>query len=600
MSRLMDSLARLEYRGYDSAGVVLVQESGELWRQREADGTKSLVKLRRAQPPRSVCGGLGHTRWATHGPPTVGNAHPHLDCRGRLAVVHNGTVENYRELAAGLIERGHNMVSETDSEILAHLVEEELANSADDLLGALRRALTGVRGSYAVAVMSADHPGEIAAARLSSPLLVGRAGGVAMLASDPTAMVGLTRSMISVEDGEAVRLSGDALEVIGPDGQMTTGTELVVDWDIEEAEKGGYPDFMAKEIHEQPGALRVSLGDRIDRSGVVRLDELRLDPGELARVNKVFVVGCGSSYHAGLVAKYAIEHWARLPVEIDVASEFRYRDPVVDPATLVVTVSQSGETLDTLQAQREASRFGAKVMAVTNVVGSSMAREADAVLFTRSGPEIGVASTKTTLAQVAVLELVALYLAEQRLALYPSEVATIVRAMQALPDDLERLLSREAEVAAVAHSVSDARDFFFLGRHVGFPIALEGALKLKEIAYKRAEGYPAGELKHGPIALIEPGTVVVVVATRGRLHEKIMANVAEVKARGARVIALATDGDEVTAREADQVLWVPEAAELLTPLLALVPMQLFAYHLARSLGNEVDRPRNLAKTVTVE
>ncbi len=522
-----------------------------------------------------------------------------MDCTGRLAIVHNGIIENYLELGEGLAEKGHELVTETDTEVLAHLIEEEL-NRGGSLVEAVRNCLKRVRGAFSVAVLHADEPGLIVAARRTTPLVVGRADGESLVASDIPAILGRTRDLLTLEDEQLAEIRPGEVRVTGPDGRAVEPTAVRVEWDLEAAEKAGYDDFMLKEMHEQPRAVADTLLGRVLPGGSLHLDEVRLSDDELRQVDKVFVVACGSSYHAGLVARHALEHWARLPVEVDIASEFRYRDPILDSSTLVVGVSQSGETVDTLQAMREAKRWDAKVLVISNVVDSSMAREADAVLYTHAGPEVCVASTKTHLAQIVAMEILALYLAQLRGTVYPEEAREIFSALGRLPDLVETCLRRSEDVAGVARRYVGIRDFFFLGRHVGFPVALEGALKLKEISYLRAEGYPAGELKHGPIALIEPGTVVVGVATRTLLWEKMMANVSEVKARGASVVLVANDGDEETAAQADHVLWVPHSNPLFAPVVDVVPLQLFAHAVAKALGTDVDRPRNLAKTVTVE
>jgi glutamine---fructose-6-phosphate transaminase (isomerizing) len=603
---LLDGLERLEYRGYDSAGVV-VQSGGELWRARVANGTQSLQDLRRVADgaPRPAAAGIGHTRWATHGHPTEQNAHPHLDCSGRVAVVHNGIIENYRELSAKLQAGGHQFSSDTDTEVFAHMVEDELSAGAS-LAEAVRATLRHIRGAFAVAVVCAGEPGTVVAARRVSPLVVGLAGAdgkqEAYVASDIAAILGRTRRLWTLEDDQVVELRPGTMRVTTLAGKTVDPEQqaLSVDWDLEAAEKGGFDDFMSKEMHEQPRAVGDTLLGRLLPEGTFALDEMRITPDDLRQVERVVIVGCGSSYHAGLVGKYAMEHWARLSTEVDIASELRYRDPVLDERTLVVGVSQSGETIDTLQALPEARRWGAKVLVVSNVVDSSMAREADGVLYTHAGPEIGVASTKTHLAQMAALEVLALYLAQLRDLLSPADARLLFADLTALPVLVSTALGRDEEVARVARRFASTRDFFFLGRHVGLPVALEGALKLKEIAYVRAEGYPAGELKHGPIALIEPGTVVVAVATRTPLWEKIMANVEEVRTRGATVVLVANDGHEEAAAHADEVLWVPETHPLFAPIVDVVPLQQFAYHVAKVKGLDVDRPRNLAKTVTVE
>ncbi|HUI05303.1 MAG TPA: glutamine--fructose-6-phosphate transaminase (isomerizing) [Acidimicrobiales bacterium] len=601
---LLEGLARLEYRGYDSAGVALQSPEG-LWRARAAQGTRSLDDLRKmvAEGPPAVTAGIGHTRWATHGHPTEENAHPILDCTGSVGVVHNGIIENFRELAQQLRAEGHTFTSDTDTEVVCHLVERELSSGAS-LADAVRSALRAMRGAFALAVVCASEPGTIVAGRRVSPLIVGLGDkhGEGLLASDIPALLGKTRRFFVLDDDQVVELRPGSIRVTTLHGKEVEPEELRVDWDLEAAEKGGFPDFMGKEIHEQPRAIADTLLGRLLPDATVALDEMRITDDELRRVSKVFVVACGTSYHAGMVAKYAIERLARLPTETDIASEFRYRDPVLDDRTLVVGVSQSGETIDTLQAMREARHYGARIMVISNVVDSSMAREADGVLYTRAGPEIGVAATKTHLTQVVALELVALYLAQLRGLTSPDQARDLFAHLGQLPALVEDALSpeRDAAVADVAATFTATRDFFFIGRHLGFPVALEGALKLKEISYVRAEGYPAGELKHGPIALIVPGTVVVGVATRTPLWEKVMGNVAEVRSRGATVVLVANDGDDETAAQADHVLWVPRTDPLFAPVVDVVPLQLFAYHVARLRGHDVDRPRNLAKTVTVE
>jgi len=559
-----------------------------------------LVK-RTEDAPSGPTTGIGHTRWATHGRPSEANAHPHVDCTGQLALVHNGIIENHLELSDELVLAGHHLESDTDTEVLAHLIESELGTHPEaGLVGAVRETLRRVRGYFAIAVIHSGEPDLIVAARRVSPLVMGLTETEAMLASDIPALLGRTRSFLLLEDDQIAELRPGSIRVTTLDGTEVIPPLRTVDYDLDAARKDGYPDYMSKEMHEQPMAVANTLLDRLLPDGTLALDEVRISDDELRSIDKVFIVACGSSYHAGLMAKYAIEHWARLPVEIDISSEFRYRDPVLDSRTLVIGVSQSGETVDTLQALREARRWNAKVLVISNVVDSSMTREADAVLYTRAGPEIGVASTKTHLAQITALEILALYLAQTRGTLYPHEAREFLDAMGALPDKVETALERAADVEVVATAYRASPSFIFLGRHVGYPVALEGALKLKELSYLWAEGFPAGELKHGPIAVVEPGTVVIGVATRTHLWEKMMANVAEVKSRGATVVLVANDGDEETERQADAVLWVPETHQLFSPIVDVVPLQLFAYSMARLHGLDVDRPRNLAKVVTVE
>jgi glucosamine--fructose-6-phosphate aminotransferase (isomerizing) len=609
---LLGALHQLEYRGYDSAGIAMVVDGTEgsdgavgsgasVWRARAAGGTNSVSKLAElaVDAPTGHAAAIGHTRWATHGGPTVENAHPHVDCTGRLALIHNGIIENHAELRTELEAGGHTLTSATDTEVMAHLIEQGMAGGAT-LAEATRSMLRRVRGAFSIAVVSADEPDTIVAARRLTPLVLGLRDGVALLASDIPALIGHTREVYALADDELAVLTPGSLVVTTLDGAPVEPQKLTITWDVEAAQKGGYEDFMSKEINEQPQAVADTLLDRRGSGGELMLDEMRLSAADLRSIDKVFIVACGSSYHAALVAKYAIEHWVKLPTEVDIASEFRYRDPVLNERTLCVGVSQSGETLDTSEAMREAARLGAKVLVVTNVVDSSMARAADGVLYTRAGPEIGVASTKCHLAQIVALEVLGLYLAQLLGTRPASEINEILNAMEALPDLVTEALGRAGDVDDVAAKLTDARDFFFLGRHVGFPVALEGALKLKELAYLRAEGYPAGELKHGPIALIEPGTVVVGIATRNPLWEKMLSNIAEVRSRGATVVLLADDGDEESAAAADHVLWVPPTSPLLSPVVGVVPLQQLAYRLARLHGHDPDRPRNLAKTVTVE
>ena len=597
---LLGALHQLEYRGYDSAGIAMVVDDG-IWRARAGGGTTSVARLGElaADAPRGHSAALGHTRWATHGSPTEENAHPHLDCTGRLALIHNGIIENHAELRAELVSSGHTFASVTDTEVMAHLIEAAMAEGAS-LVEATRSMLGRVRGAYSVAVVHADDPDTIVASRHSTPLVLGLDDGVTLLASDIPALIGHAREFFALRDDEVAVLRPGSLEVSALDGTPVTAERLTITWDIEAAQKGGYEDFMSKEMHEQADAVADTLLDRRGPGGELILDEMRLGADELRDIDKVFIVACGSSYHAALVAKYAIEHWVKVPAEVDIASEFRYRDPVLNERTLCVGVSQSGETLDTAEAMREAGRLGARVLVVSNVVGSSMARAADGVLYTRAGPEIGVASTKCHLAQIVALEVLGLYLAQVFGTQPVEKVNEILNAMETLPGLVGEALGRADDVDDVASKLTDARDFFFLGRHVGYPVALEGALKLKEIAYLRAEGYPAGELKHGPIALIEPGAVVVGIATRNPLWEKMLSNIAEVRSRGATVVLVADDGDEESAAAADHVLWVPPTDPLISPVVGVVPLQQLAYRLARLHGHDPDRPRNLAKTVTVE
>jgi glucosamine--fructose-6-phosphate aminotransferase (isomerizing) len=600
LETLLQGLARLEYRGYDSAGIALVRP-GQTWRARCASGTESVAALRVEceDAPTGFRSGIGHTRWATHGAPEAQNAHPHLDCSGAIAIIHNGIIENHTELRGQLEAKGHIFSSVTDSEVLAHLVEDSRAAGLD-LMEAVRASLLVVRGAFALAVMDANEADVIVAARRISPLVVGTAPGVTYIASDVPAILDRASAFYAVDDDEVVRLGPEGFRVIDLEGVPVRLHQLTIDWNLETAEKGGNDDFMTKEINEQPDALRATLLDRRRRDGTITFDEMRISDDELRDVKRVVLVAAGTSYHAALVAKYALERWARIGVDVDIASEYRYRDPIVEIGTLVIGVSQSGETIDTIQAMREAKRRGARVIAISNIVDSSLAREADAVIYTRAGLEVSVASTKAFVAQVAALELLALRLAQLRATLPPDDIDALFLGLRAVGAQVKTTLERRPAVAQVAAELIGARDFFFIGRHVGYPTALEGALKLKELSYLHAEGYPAGELKHGPLALIEPGVVVVAVVTDRAMHEKILSNLAEVKARGATVVVVATDDDEAIAAMADYVLRVPATEPMFSPMVDIVPLQIFAYSMARGLGRNVDRPRNLAKTVTVE
>ena len=595
---LLAGLRRLEYRGYDSAGVAVL-DGGRVQVVRKAGKLEALERELGGEDALEGVTGIGHTRWATHGAPTDRNAHPHLDCSGRVAVIHNGIIENFYTLRAELEADGHTLASQTDTECVAHLVEAELAGGLA-FPDAVRAALRRLEGSFALAVLHQGDPGVVVAAKRDLPLVAGRAHGQTFVASDFAAFLDHTKDGVILEDDQVVVVTPERLEVTDLDGRPVEPYEHHVDWDLSAAEKGGYDHFMLKEMHEQPLAIKQTLEGRTDPGGHLLLDELRMSEDELREVDKVFVVACGTAYHAGMVAKYAIEHWTRLPVEIEIASEFRYRDPVLDRNTLVIAISQSGETADTLAAVRYARRQRARVLTVSNTVGASIPRESDAVLYTRAGPEVCVAATKTFATQLAAMYLVGLYLAQVRGTMFVDEVAAVVRELEGVPAKLQLCLDRADQVRKVAESYAEARDWLFLGRHVGYPIALEGALKLKEISYVHAEGYPAAELKHGPIALIEDGTPVVVVHPSSHIYAKMLTNIQEVASRGATVIAIATDGDRQVAAQAAHVLRVPATAQLLSPLVCLVPLQLLAYHVAVARGCPIDKPRNLAKSVTVE
>jgi glucosamine--fructose-6-phosphate aminotransferase (isomerizing) len=594
---VIEGLRRLEYRGYDSAGVAVID--GELTVVKRAGKLSELeAALAGREPPRGSVA-MGHTRWATHGAPTHRNAHPHSDCTGRVAVIHNGIVENFRTLRERLDKEGHTLASETDTECVAHLVEEQLAAGADDLADAVRTTVAQLEGAYSLVVCSADHPGTLVGVKVSSPLVVGLGDGETILASDIPAILGRTTSVIPLDEGQLVTVTREGAAVTDLEGVPLHPEPITVDWDVARAQKSGYDSFMRKEIDEQPAAIRDTLVGRVVGTRL-QLDELHVSDDVLREVSKVFVVACGTAFHSGMVAKYAIEHWTRLPVEIEIASEFRYRDPVLGPDTLTLAVSQSGETIDTLEAARHARRQGSQVVAVTNTVGSTLSREADAVIYMHAGPEIGVAATKTFATQMVSLHLVALYLAQVRATMFPEEIAEVLDRMNDLPEQVERALGLDGRCRELAERFRDARDVLFMGRHTGYPAALEGALKLKELSYVHAEGYPAGELKHGPIALVESGVPVVAVATQCHVYPKMLSNIQEVRARGADVVAIATEGDREIDGFAQHVLEVPATPELLSPVVVTVPLQLFAYHVARLRGCDVDQPRNLAKSVTVE
>ncbi|MGW4722080.1 glutamine--fructose-6-phosphate transaminase (isomerizing) [Streptomyces sp. S1] len=595
-------LKRLEYRGYDSAGVAVLSDGGLAAAKRAG----KLVNLEKELAERPLPGGsvgIGHTRWATHGGPTDANAHPHLDNAGRVAVVHNGIIENFAALRGELAERGHDLASETDTEVVAHLLAEEFS-STGDLAESMRLVCRRLDGAFTLVAVHADQPGVVVGARRNSPLVVGVGEGENFLASDVSAFIAHTRSAIELGQDQVVELTREGVAVTDFDGTPADVRSYHVDWDASAAEKGGYDHFMLKEIAEQPKAVADTLLGRIDASGRLTLDEVRIPDTVLREADKIVVVACGTAFHAGLIAKYAIEHWTRIPCEVELASEFRYRDPILGPRTLVIAISQSGETMDTLMALRHAREQGAKVLAVCNTNGSTIPRESDAVLYTHAGPEIAVASTKAFLTQLVACYLLALYLGQVRGTKWGDEILAVVRELARIGDEVERVLETMEPVRALARSLAHKDTVLFLGRHVGHPVALEGALKLKELAYMHAEGFAAGELKHGPIALIEEDlpVVVVVPSPEGRsvLHDKIVSNIQEIRARGARTIVIAEEGDETVVPYADHLVRIPATPTLLQPLVATVPLQVFACELATARGNEVDQPRNLAKSVTVE
>ncbi|GEJ98362.1 glutamine--fructose-6-phosphate transaminase (isomerizing) [Streptomyces sp. ATE26] len=599
---VMAGLKRLEYRGYDSAGVAVLADGG-LAAGKKAGKLVNLEKELVDRPLPAGTTGIGHTRWATHGGPTDANAHPHLDNAGRVAVVHNGIIENFAALRAELAERGHQLASETDTEVVAHLLAEEFSSCAD-LAEAMRLVCRRLEGAFTLVAVHADAPDVVVGARRNSPLVVGVGESEAFLASDVAAFIEHTRSAIELGQDQVVELRRDGVTVTGFDGRPAEVRSYHVDWDASAAEKDGYDYFMLKEIAEQPKAVADTLLGRIDAAGSLTLDEVRITPSELREVDKVVIVACGTAFHAGLIAKYAIEHWTRIPCEVELASEFRYRDPILDGRSLVIAISQSGETMDTLMALRHAREQGSKVLAICNTNGSTIPRESDAVLYTHAGPEVAVASTKAFLTQLVACYLVALYLGQVRGTKWGDEISAVIKDLSRIAGAVDRVLETMEPVRALARSLADKDTVLFLGRHVGYPVALEGALKLKELAYMHAEGFAAGELKHGPIALIEEDlpVVVVVPSPRGRsvLYDKIVSNIQEIRARGARTIVIAEEGDEAVVPYADHLIRIPATPTLLQPLVATVPLQVFACELATARGNEVDQPRNLAKSVTVE
>jgi glutamine---fructose-6-phosphate transaminase (isomerizing) len=627
---VLDGLRRLEYRGYDSAGVAIV--NGALLTEKRAGKLANLEKAL-AEDAEAGLGagttGIGHTRWATHGGPTDRNAHPHRSYDGRVAVIHNGIIENFGKLRADLEARGVEFASDTDTECVAHLLALELADDrhnfpetvASDATGdhnlpevvagnggalaeAMRRVCRQLDGAFTLLAVDVRTPGVVVGARRNSPLVVGRGTGENYLASDVSAFIEHTREAVELGQDQVVLISGDGIEITDFEGNPAEGRDYHIDWDSRAAEKGGYDYFMLKEIAEQPQAIADTLRGRLAETGEITLDEVRLTDQDLRDVDKIFIVACGTAYHAGMVAKYAIEHWTRIPCEVELASEFRYRDPVLDRSTLVVAISQSGETMDTLMALRHAKQQKARVLAICNTNGSTIPRESDAVLYTHGGPEIAVASTKAFLTQLVACYLVGLHLAQVRGVMYADEVAAVVDRLRATPSEVERVLDQMEPVRALARDLAAARSVLFIGRHVGYPVALEGALKLKELAYMHAEGFAAGELKHGPIALIEEGTPVVCVVPsargRGVLRDKVISNIQEVRARGARTVVIAEEGDDAVARYADHLIVVPPTPTLLAPLVTTVPLQVLACEIAAARGHDVDQPRNLAKSVTVE
>jgi len=598
---VIGGLRRLEYRGYDSAGIAVVA-GDEVAVAKRAGKLENLEKALDEQPLAPATLGIGHTRWATHGRPSDANAHPHTGGAGRVAVVHNGIIENFHELRGRIEADDHVFLSDTDTEIAAHLVELQV-ESGVDLPTAMQRVCQQLDGAFTLVAVDALDPERVVAARRNSPLVVGLGDGENFLGSDVAAFIDHTREALELGQDQIVVLTRDGVEVTDFYGRPAEATRFHVDWDLSAAEKDGHDWFMRKEIFEQPRAVADSLIGRRGADGLLQLDEMRLADQEIRDLDKIIIIACGTSFYAGMVAKYAIEHWCRVPVEVELASEFRYRDPILDPTTLVVAISQSGETADTLQAIRHARSQRAKVLAICNTNGSSIPRESDAVIYTHAGPEIGVASTKGFLTQLVACYLLALYVAQTKGTRYGDEISQIMEQLDGIPDQISEVLAGAPAVYELAREHVGSRSVLFLGRHAGYPVALEGALKLKELAYLHAEGFAAGELKHGPIALVEDGLpILCVVPPRGRdhLHEKMLSGIQEVRARGARTICLAEEGDTAIEPYADVLIRLPKVPVLLQPLVATVPLQLFACELATALGHDVDQPRNLAKSVTVE
>lgn len=593
---LLDGLTKLEYRGYDSAGIAVFD--GEKINVEKAVGRLAALKEKiKGRVPQGVVG-IGHTRWATHGRPSDLNSHPHTDCSGKFVVVHNGIIENYMSLKEELIEKGHHFASETDTEVVAHLLEEVYHG---DFVEAVRNVLNRIEGSYSLAFMCQDHPEELICTKKDNPLIIGLGEGENFIASDIPAIIAYTRRTYIMNDGEIAIVKKDSVWVTDRAGNPITKKVFEVNWNAEAAEKGGYEHFMLKEIHEQPKAVRDTISPRIkkDNSAIV-LDELKWTKEYVESFNKVYIVACGTAYHAGLVGKYYIEKLVRTPVEIDVASEFRYRDPIIDTSTLTIVISQSGETSDTLAALKESKRLGAKTLAVTNVVGSSIAREADQVIYTWAGPEIAVASTKAYTTQLVTMFMLAMYMAGLKGTVAPERTSELLAKLRELPDEIGHTLEDVEPIKTFAKNYAYNNDVFYIGRSLDYDVALEGALKLKEISYIHAEAYAAGELKHGTLALIESGVPVIALATQKTVYEKTLSNIKEVKARDAVLIGIAASDDNELEKYVDHVIKVPVTDELLIPLLTVVPLQLLAYYAAITRGCDVDKPRNLAKSVTVE
>ena len=596
---LIEGLRRLEYRGYDSAGIAL-GTPGTLFIEKKAGKLSNLENSLDASLP-VVHSGIGHTRWATHGGPTDRNAHPHVDNEGKLAVIHNGIIENYTELRKELESRGHSFSSETDTESVAHLLSDLRKKHQGDLSAAMREAVKALRGSFTLLAIHADAPEVVVGVRRNSPLVVGLGDHENFMASDVAAFIDYTKRAVELGQDEVVTMTPDSVSITDLDGNAVTPKEYLISWDASAAQKGGFTHFMLKEIFEQPKAVADTLIGRLSDNNQILLDELHMSHDEIRSLKKITVIACGTAYHAGMVAKYAIEKWAKIPVEVEIASEFRYRDPIIDPSTLIIAISQSGETMDTLMAVRHAKAAGGRVLSICNTNSSTIPRESDAVLYTHAGPEIAVASTKALLTQMIAVYLIGLHLGQVNGSLKDTEVRDLYKELLELPGKIEQILETVEPLRALTRTFAENNTVLFLGRNIGYPVALEGALKLKELAYIHAEGFAGGELKHGPIALIDQGTPVIAILPAGHEHaldEKMLSNIQEVKARGARVIVIAEEGAHVEG--AEHVIRIPVAPALFQPVLATVPLQVFAYEMAVVRGNDVDQPRNLAKSVTVE
>jgi glucosamine--fructose-6-phosphate aminotransferase (isomerizing) len=598
ISLLIEGLKKLEYRGYDSAGVAVINND-LLIVEKCAGKITELEKLLSGNPPIDSHIGIAHTRWATHGRPSSENSHPHTDCKDEIAVVHNGIVENYLQIRRDLSADGHVFKSATDTEVIAHLIEKNLDSGSTSLEEAVRKTVGELVGSFAIAVVSKNEPDKIIVAKRGSPLKIGLGDGETFIASDIPALIKYTGRVIFLGEEEMAVVTKLGAKVTDFAGNPISKEVTLVSWDPVSAEKGGYAHFMLKEIHEQPGAIRDTIADRI-KDGNIHFEELEIDKKELAKINRVVFTACGTSWHAGLIGEYMIEQFVKIPCEVEYAAEFRYRHPVVDSNTLVIAISQSGETADTMGAVWEAKSRGAKVISICNVLGSSIARESDGVLYTYAGPEIGVASTKAFTTQIVVIYLFSIMLGVLKNSITPSEAEKMIKDIFELPQKVELILMNESKVEALAEKLYKSTNALYLGRGKGFPIALEGALKLKEVSYIHAEGYPAAEMKHGPIALIDKNMPVVVIALRGRRYDKILGNIEEVKARGGYVVAIAVDGDTEIRDKSDDIFYIPHTTESLSPILAVIPLQLLAYYIAIKRGCHVDQPRNLAKSVTVE